>query len=84
MISVDGFQIKISDLSDLKRVDELTPNDGDVLVFIEEDGEVSCLGIFLFNDDGCFTDDQDFNFTPKELNCLGWLPKPVFVVDTKI
>jgi len=62
---------------------ELKTSDGDVLIFIDECGEVSCLAMLRLEEDGILTDDQDFNFSPEELGCVGWLPKLVYEPENK-
>lgn len=71
-------------VTELRPMSELKEENDDVLIFIQEDEEISCLGLLRLEEDGYLTDDQDFNFTPEHLNCVGWLPKPICQPQQKL
>lgn len=71
-------------VTELNPVCDLNEDHGDVLIFIQEGDEVSCFCNLRLTEDGCLTDDQEFNFMPEEIGCIGWLPKPIYQPESKV
>ena len=75
----DGNRIVVTELN---PISDLKQSDGDVLIFIEGDEEVSCLAILRLDGCGNLTDDQIFTFPLEHSGCVGWLPIPIY--ETKV